>query len=39
MGEDISTIEESIEPFLLQQGLISRTAKGRVIMGAGLALL
>ncbi|MDT8924701.1 Holliday junction branch migration DNA helicase RuvB [Pseudomonas taiwanensis] len=39
MGEDVSTIEESIEPYLLQQGLVSRTSKGRVILPAGMALI
>ena len=39
LGEDITTIEESIEPFLLQQGFVTRTAKGRVLMASGAALL
>jgi Holliday junction DNA helicase RuvB len=30
VGEDPSTIEDMYEPFLLQQGLINRTPKGRV---------
>lgn len=39
LGEDISTIEESIEPFLIQQGIVSRTAKGRLITTMGSALI
>ena len=30
LGEDAGTIEDVYEPFLLQQGLILRTPKGRV---------
>ena len=30
VGEDASTLEDVYEPFLLQQGLINRTPKGRV---------
>lgn len=30
LGEDPGTLEDVYEPFLLQRGLISRTAKGRV---------
>lgn len=30
MGEDSGTIEEVYEPFLLQQGFIQRTARGRI---------
>lgn len=32
LNEDGLTIEEVIEPFLLQQGLLKRTPKGRVVM-------
>jgi Holliday junction DNA helicase RuvB len=39
LGEDASTIEESIEPFLLQQGFVSRTAKGRLILAKGQAAI
>lgn len=35
MGEDVITIEETIEPYLMQHGLMSRTANGRVILPAG----
>ncbi len=31
LSEDIGTIEEVIEPFLLQRGLIKRTPRGRVV--------
>ena len=31
-GEESTTIEEAYEPFLIQQGLIARTSKGRVAM-------
>ncbi|HMV69437.1 MAG TPA: Holliday junction branch migration DNA helicase RuvB [Myxococcota bacterium] len=35
IGESADTIEETCEPFLLQQGLLMRTARGRVITRAG----
>ena len=31
-GEEATTIEEAYEPFLIQQGYIARTSKGRVAM-------
>ena len=31
-GEESTTIEEAYEPFLIQQGMIARTSKGRVAM-------
>ena len=31
IGEEQSTIEEVYEPFLLQQGLLKRTSRGRVV--------
>ena len=31
IGEEISTIEDVIEPYLLQHGYIKRTARGRVV--------
>ncbi len=31
-GEEATTIEEAYEPFLIQQGFIARTSKGRVAM-------
>ena len=30
VGEETDTIEDAYEPFLLQSGLIQRTARGRV---------
>ena len=36
IGEEPDTIESVVEPFLVRLGLISRTAKGRVITNAGL---
>lgn len=36
VGEEPDTIESVVEPFLVRQGLIARTAKGRVITSAGL---
>ncbi|MGH8230154.1 MAG: Holliday junction DNA helicase RuvB C-terminal domain-containing protein, partial [Steroidobacteraceae bacterium] len=30
LGEDRGTLEEVIEPFLIQQGLLLRTARGRM---------
>lgn len=31
IGEEVETIEDMIEPFLLQQGFIQRTPRGRVV--------
>jgi len=31
IGEEVTTIEDVIEPFLLQEGYIKRTARGRVV--------
>ncbi|MDR1597671.1 MAG: Holliday junction branch migration DNA helicase RuvB [Holosporales bacterium] len=33
MAEDRDTVEDVIEPYLLQQGFIQRTARGRVLTG------
>jgi Holliday junction DNA helicase RuvB len=30
VGEDVGTLEEVYEPFLVQQGLIQRTPRGRI---------
>jgi Holliday junction DNA helicase RuvB len=35
IGEDKDTLEEVYEPFLLQQGLIARTRRGREVTPAG----
>ena len=32
IGEEVSTIEDVVEPFLLQEGLIKRTPRGRVAL-------
>jgi holliday junction DNA helicase RuvB len=32
VGEDRGTLEEVIEPFLIQQGFLARTARGRMVM-------
>ncbi|AMW35041.1 Holliday junction branch migration DNA helicase RuvB [Haematospirillum jordaniae] len=39
MSEERDTLEEVIEPFLLQQGLIQRTPRGRILSEAGYAHL
>ena len=31
IGESIDTIENNIEPYLIQSGLLQRTPKGRII--------
>ena len=32
IGEEVSTIEDVVEPFLLQEGFIKRTPRGRVAL-------
>ncbi len=32
VGEDVGTLEEVYEPFLVQEGFIQRTPRGRVAM-------
>ncbi|MEK9755181.1 MAG: Holliday junction DNA helicase RuvB C-terminal domain-containing protein, partial [Rhodospirillaceae bacterium] len=39
LSEQRDTIEEVIEPFLIQQGLLMRTPRGRVLARAGYAHL
>lgn len=39
VGEEAHTIEEVYEPFLLREGLLLRTARGRTITRRGLAIL
>ena len=34
LGEERDAIEEIVEPFLLQQGFVQRTPRGRVLTGA-----
>lgn len=36
LGEEESTIEDVVEPYLLQIGFIERTSRGRKITGAGI---
>ena len=36
VGEQPETVEDVYEPFLIQQGLIARTPRGRVALAAGL---
>ena len=31
IGEEVSTIEDVVEPFLLQEGYVKRTSRGRVV--------
>ncbi len=35
LGEDAGTLEDVYEPYLIQQGLIQRTARGRVLTARG----
>jgi Holliday junction DNA helicase RuvB len=39
LGEPRDTIEEVIEPFLIQKGLAQRTSRGRIVTPAGFAHL
>ena len=39
LGEDASTLESVVEPFLLQQGLLVRTPRGRMVTDAARAHL
>jgi holliday junction DNA helicase RuvB len=39
LGEARDSIEEIVEPFLLQQGLVQRTPRGRVVTGAAFVHL
>ena len=39
LSEPRDTIEDVIEPFLIQLGLIARTARGRALNGRGYAHL
>lgn len=36
MGEDVSTVEDVIEPFLLRQEYIARTKQGRILTAKGM---
>jgi Holliday junction DNA helicase RuvB len=35
LAEDLGTLEEVVEPYLLQQGLIARTPRGRIVTAGG----
>ena len=35
IGEEVTTIEDVYEPYLLQQGLLKRTPRGRVVTDLG----
>jgi Holliday junction DNA helicase RuvB len=39
IGEDVETIETVVEPFLIREGLITRSTRGRVITAQGSAHL
>ncbi len=39
IGEEVSTIEDVVEPFLLQEGFIKRTKSGRVVTEKGLKII
>jgi Holliday junction DNA helicase RuvB len=39
LGEDPATLEAVVEPYLLQQGLLQRTPRGRLLTDAGRAHL
>ena len=39
VGEDKGTIEEVYEPFLIQEGFLQRTPKGRVVTAKGYEYL
>lgn len=38
MAEDRGTLEDVIEPYLIQQGYIQRTPKGRILLDKGMAV-
>ena len=39
IGEDVSTIEEVYEPFLIKEGLLMRTPRGRVAQESAYKIL
>jgi holliday junction DNA helicase RuvB len=39
VGEEADTIEDVYEPYLLQQGFLKRTPRGRVVTSAAFAHL
>lgn len=39
IGEEVSTIEDVVEPYLLQQGLLKRTSRGRMVTAKAYEIL
>ena len=39
IGEEVTTIEDVYEPYLLQTGLLKRTSRGRVVTPKGYEVL
>ncbi len=39
IGEEVETIEDMVEPFLLQAGFLQRTPRGRIVTRLGYAHL
>ena len=39
IGEDRNTIEDVYEPYLLQQGFLKRTSRGRIVTDYGYQVL
>jgi Holliday junction DNA helicase RuvB len=39
MGQDSGTLEDVVEPFLLQEGLLARTRRGRMLTHEGASLM
>ena len=39
IGEDVSTIEDVYEPFLIKEGLLLRTSRGRVVQKRGYQIM
>lgn len=39
LGEDAGTLEGAVEPYLIQEGFIQRTSRGRVAMDKSLSLI
>lgn len=39
IGEEVTTLEDVVEPYLLQQGLLKRTARGRMVTQKAYELL
>ena len=39
IGEEATTIEDVYEPYLLQQGFLKRTSRGRIVTDYGYQIL